>query len=236
MVKDLHALAGRGPYREVTRFVNRRISESLAFQPDDRFVDIGCGDGALLKLAIAKGIKTAVGFNATREEVDGFRGTTLDVRQGLSDSMSLPNGFATVVVCNSVLLIVPGEKIAASLREIARISQANARIWIGEIPRRQEPPNTPRHENVAQMLWWLLRKRGFRTFLGMCRRLLSGDQRGAVLFNPLAAIYWAEPEDFVRLAEDAGLRCERHFPHQTLGEDLQPCEHPLRHDYVFRKA
>jgi SAM-dependent methyltransferase len=236
MTNDHHVLAGRGPYRGVTEFVNRRIFNELGLRPNDRLVDIGCGNGLLINFALDKGIASAIGLNATEEETKDACSLGLDVRQAVSDSLPLADGCATVVVCNSVLLIVPGSKIATSLREIARISEPNARIWIGEIPCIEEPPNTPRHETIPQMLWWLLRKRGLRAFFGMCRRLLTGAQRGPLLLNPLAAIFWAQPETFIQMAEESGLRCERHFPHQTLDLDQQPRQHPTRHDYLFRKV
>jgi hypothetical protein len=84
-------------------------------------------------------------------------------------------------------------------------------------------------------LWWLLRKRGIRSFLRMCRRLLNGSQRGPVLVNSLAAAFFAPPEKFIRMAEEAGLRIERHCPHQTLDENQQPYPSATRHDYIFRK-
>ncbi len=234
-VRGVHVFAGRGPYRELTRFINERIFGELGLSPSDRLVDIGCGDGTLLKLALQSGVKTAIGLNSTEEEARGVRSLGLDVRQGLSDSVPLPDGFASVVVCNGVLLIVPESKIPASLREIARIAEPNARVWIGEIPRTRESPNTPLHETIPEMLWYLLRKRGVRMFLGMCRRLLTGAQRGPVLVNPWAAVFWAEPEEFVQMALEAGLKCERHFPHETLDKDQKPCMHPTRHNYLFRR-
>jgi ubiquinone/menaquinone biosynthesis C-methylase UbiE len=234
-VSDVHVFAGRGPYRELTRFINEQIFSELALRPSDRLVDIGCGDGTLLKLALQSGVTTGIGLNSTKEEVSGLCSIGLDVRQGLSDAVPLPDGFASVVVCNCVLLIIPQTKIAASLREIARIAEPNARVWIGEIPRAQEPPNTPLHETIPEMLWYMLRKRGIRMFLGMCRRLLTGAQRGPVLVNPLAAVFWAEPEKFVQMALEAGLKCERHFPHQMLDKDRKPCLHPTRHNYLFTR-
>jgi SAM-dependent methyltransferase len=234
-MQDLHTLAGRGPFRETTEFINRRIFNELGFRPEDRFVDIGCGNGLLLRLAVESGVKTAIGLNATEVEVSPLRALGLDVRQGLSDSIPLPDGFASVVVCNSVLLLVPESKMARSLSEIARISEPKARVWLGEIPRVEEITTVPRHESVPEMLWWLLRKRGMRSFLGMCRNLLTGAQRGPVLINPYAAIFFAPPEAFIRMAADAGLQIERHFPHQTLDQNQEPHASATRQDYLFRK-
>lgn len=234
-MRDLHSLAGRGPFRRTTAFVNQRIFNELGFRPEDRFVDIGCGNGFLLQAAKEIGVRTAVGLNATEQEVAPVRALGLDVRQGLTDSIPLPDGFASVVVCNSVLLLVPEAKMPNSLREIARISDKNARIWLGEIPRVEEGTGLPTHTSIPEMLWWLLRERGVRSFLGMCRRLLTGAQRGPVLVNNQAAIFFASPEIFIKMAKDAGLSVERHFPHPTLDQNEHPCLHPTREDYLFCK-
>jgi SAM-dependent methyltransferase len=232
---DLHELAGRGPFKAVTEFVNRRIFEELALRPEDQFVDIGCGHGLLLRSAIQSGVISAIGLNATEDEVKPLSELGLDVRLGRTDSIPLPDAWASAVVCNCVLLLVPAEKMAKSLREIARICKPNARVWLGEIPRTEEITDVPRHNNIPEMLWWMLRKRGVRSFVGICRRLLSGEQQGPVLINPLAAIFHAPPDAFIKMAEDAGLRIERHFPHRSLDGNSQLYTSPTRHDYFFRK-
>jgi ubiquinone/menaquinone biosynthesis C-methylase UbiE len=219
----------------MTEFINRRIFNELAFRPEDRFVDIGCGDGFLLNLAKEAGVRTTVGLNATEAEVTPLRNLGLDVRQGLADSIPLTDAFASVVVCNGVLLLVPENKMDTCLREISRICEPHARIWLGEVPRIEEITSVPKHKTVPQMLWWMLRKRGLRSFLGMCRRLLNGTQRGPVLVNPVAAVFFASSDKFIRLAENAGMRIERHFPHQTLDLDGRPYASATRHDYLFRK-
>ncbi|HEY3972406.1 MAG TPA: class I SAM-dependent methyltransferase [Candidatus Sulfotelmatobacter sp.] len=234
-MRDLHLLAGRGPYKGITEFVNRRIFNELGFGSEDRFVDIGCGHGLLLQLAIESGIKTAIGLNATEEEVRPLLALGLDVRVGRTDLIPLPDCSASVVVCNSVLLLVPEDKMAKSLREIARVCEPGARVWLGEIPRIPEITSVPRHESIPEMLWWILRKRGIRSFVGMCRRLLTGDQRGPVLVNDWAAIFFAAPETFIKMAEQAGLRVERHFPHQSLDQGGRQYSSATRHDYLFRR-
>jgi SAM-dependent methyltransferase len=234
-MRDLHLQAGRGPLRETTEFVNRRIFNELGFRPEDRFVDIGCGHGLLLQLALGSGVKSAIGLNATEDEVRPLVALGLDVRLGLTDSIPLPDGFASVVACNSVLMLVPEDKMAGSLREIARICEPNARIWLGEIPRTAETTSVPKHKTVPEMLWWVLRKRGARSFLGMCRQLLTGEQRGPVLVNSLAAIFFSPPETYIKIAEEAGLCVERHHPHQSLDNTGQPYFSPTRHDYFFRR-
>src|SRR5215472_10472025 len=64
--EDVHELAARPGKKSVTEFVNRRILEELQPAPGDLVVDIGCGDGSLLRM-LDESIKS-VGIVATIEE------------------------------------------------------------------------------------------------------------------------------------------------------------------------
>ncbi len=231
-VRDIHELSGR-PDHAQTEFLTQKILTELRIKPEDRLVDIGCGDGTLLQSAQRSGVTNAIGLSGTEEEAERLRALGLEVLQGWTDALPLPDKSASAIVCHSVLHIVPPEKIPASLREIARIAEPEARIWIGELPRFREPASIRTFESVPQMLWWLLRKRGLRTFLGMCRRLLSGAQQGPVLRTSQA--FWAEPDEFVRMAAEASLKVERHFPNQILDSQQQLSDSATRHDYLLRR-
>src|SRR5215831_10706663 len=63
---DPHDLAARPDKKEVTEFVNRRILEALQPGSDDFVVDIGCGEGSLLRMVDQK-IKI-VGIVGTPDE------------------------------------------------------------------------------------------------------------------------------------------------------------------------
>src|SRR5579871_1293882 len=118
--RDLHDLSLRGRWnKELTRRVHEQIVERVALSADDELIDIGCGDGTLLRMAKDLGVRSAIGFLATEEEVALVRKTGLDVRQAFSDDLPLPDESASVVVCNNVLLIVPREKIPVTLREMS---------------------------------------------------------------------------------------------------------------------
>ena len=175
-----------------------------------------------------------VGVSGSEEEASALRKLGLNVIQAYSNSLPLPDHSASVVTCNGVLHIVPPEQIPASLREIARISRNNARIWIGELPRFREPASIREFPSYQAMLWWLLRKRGLRTFLGMCRRILKGKQREPILRT--AQSFWSDPDSFIQMASAAGLVVERHFPHRTLDEHRKMTVSPARHDYVLRSG
>ena len=49
---DAHDLALRGrDKKEITRLIHERIAEAVDLHPGDDLVDIGCGDGTLLRIA-----------------------------------------------------------------------------------------------------------------------------------------------------------------------------------------
>lgn len=238
VARDFHELDGRGGRQALTRFVNQNICDGIDLHTDDRLLDIGCGDGALLVMAAEMGVTQALGLQATEEESGRLRALGLHVKRGLTDALPVPDATANVVVCSGVLLIVPPEKMLASLREIARVAEPGARIWLGEIPRAPEQQGVPRHESVAAMLRFLLRERGLKTFLGMCRRLLwSSLRREPVILNTANLIqFCAEPATFIGMAADAGLTLVRYFPHREL-DILGACVNsPNRFDYVFSKS
>lgn len=228
--RDLHDLALRGRHlKEVTKAICQSIAEEVSLGPGDDLVDIGCGDGTLLRIAHQLGVNSAIGLLATDEEVALVRRTGLDVRQALAHQLTLPDECASVVVCNNVLLIVPREKIHASLREICRIAKTNARIYIGEIPSAPPKDPTPQFATSREALSYMHEKHGLRTWLGLLRRMIWSQITGQPLtISPGTAIsFFATSEEFAALAGAAGMQVVRQWPHEHYGG---------RKNYLLRKA
>jgi ubiquinone/menaquinone biosynthesis C-methylase UbiE len=235
--KDFHQLDGRWAYRELTTFINRQISQHVDLRATDTLIDIGCGDGCLLNVAKEIGVKTAIGFSASEEEAERLRAQGLDVRQGLTKALPVDESIASVVVCNAVFLIVPHADIPQSLKEIARVAAPGARVFLGEIPFVPELNDVPLHKSLPAMLWYLLRRRGPRTFLGMCRKLLLARFKGEpfIMNSSPTVAFFATPQEFVEMAADAGLTLVRHFPHQLLSPEGKVIQSDTRCDYLFTK-
>jgi ubiquinone/menaquinone biosynthesis C-methylase UbiE len=228
--RDPHDLALRGrDKKEVTLRVHEQIVEAVALHPQDDLVDIGCGDGTLLRMAQRAGVRSAIGLLATEDEVAVLRRVGLEVRQGLSHQLPLPAECASVVVCNSVLLVVPKENIPASLREIDRIAKPRARIFLGEIPFVKPADPTPRFKSRHETLSYLYGHQGLRSWFGMLRRMVWWSLNGqpTVLRPGTAISFYASPEEFIAMAEDAGLQFVRYWQHE---------DPDTRNNYLFRKA
>jgi ubiquinone/menaquinone biosynthesis C-methylase UbiE len=227
--RDPHDLALRGrDKKEITQRIHQRIAEAVELHAGDDLVDIGCGDGTLLRMAESVGARS-VGLLATDEEVALLRRFGLEARQGLTDHLPLPDESASVVVCNSVLLVVPREKIPASLREIHRIAKPGARVFIGEIPFEQPPDPTPQFATRRETLSYLYRKHGLRTWFGMLRRMAWWALTGkpAVIRAGTEIAFCSPHHEFIPMTEAAGLQLVRYWRH----------DYPnTRNNYLFRKA
>jgi SAM-dependent methyltransferase len=229
-LKSLHDLALRGRGKEaITAAIHECIIREVGLGPDDDLVDIGCGDGTLLRLAAKIGVRSAVGFLATDEEVACVSATGLNVRQAYSDQLPLPDSSASVVVCNSVLLIVPRDKVLPSLREMHRIARPGARIFVGEIPFTPGPPPEPQFDSSWKTLAYLYRKHGARTFVGMARRMAYWKLAGKpmVIRDGTQISFYATVEEFLALARDAGLIPVHHSRHEHV---------QTRYNYLFTKV
>jgi SAM-dependent methyltransferase len=226
--RDPHDLALRGRHKkESTRRIHERIVEAVELHAGDDLVDIGCGDGTLLRMAERAGAR-AVGLLATEEEVAFLRRYGLDAKQGLTHQLPLPDQCASVVVCNNVMLIVPREKVPASLCEIFRIAKPGARIFLGEIPFVETPDPTPHFTTRRETLSYLYRAHGLRTWFGMLRRMtwwvLTG--KPAVIRPGTAVSFYASADEFVAMTSAAGLQLVRLWQHD---------DPDTRNNYLLRK-
>jgi SAM-dependent methyltransferase len=228
--RDPHDLALRGRGKKaITKLIHERIADVVGLNSGDDVVDIGCGDGTLLRMAERAGARSALGLLATDEEVMVLRQLGINVKRGLTDQLPIPGESASVVVCNSVLLVVPREKIPSSLREIHRIAKPGARIFVGEIPFVQTPDPNPKFASRRETLSHLYRNNGLRTWFGMLRRMAYWQLTGkpAVIQSGTAVSFYASAPEFIALAQAAGLQLVRYWQH----------DHPdTRNNYLFRRA
>jgi ubiquinone/menaquinone biosynthesis C-methylase UbiE len=227
--RDLHDLALRGrKHKAITISIYERIAATVELNAGDDLAEIGCGDGTLLRMAGEIGCRSAIGLLATEEEVALLQREKLNVRQAFSDAVPIPDSSASVVVCNNVLLIVPRDRIPATLAEIYRISKPGARIFLGEIPFVATPDPTPHFTHRRQLLSHLYRKRGLRSWAGMLRRMIWWQLTGtpAILNSGTAVSFWALPEEFIAMVQSAGLEFVRYWQHDFPD---------TRNNYLFRK-
>ncbi|HVO63489.1 MAG TPA: class I SAM-dependent methyltransferase [Terriglobales bacterium] len=226
---DLHdlALRGRGQKR-ITHAVCQRIIDEVDLGPGDDLVDIGCGDGTLLRMAIQAGAHSARGLQATAEEAQLLCDLGLPVLQALSHSLPVGTASASVVVCNSVLLVIPTTLIQPTLLEISRIAKPGARVFLGEIPMVPGPEAEPHFASEWQALAYAYQKHGLRSWAGMLRRMARSKWTGEplVVHDCSSIAFHAQADEFVAMVEKVGLTLVRFWQHEYVKN---------RNNYLFRK-
>ncbi len=227
--KDRHDLAffgkNAGPRRAE---IQAKIAQAVSLCPEDDLVDIGCGDGGLLEIASRAGVNSALGLVATEEEASLLRQYGLSVKQGLTHALPLPSSSASVIVCNSVFLVVPPPQIPASLYEIYRVAKPGARIYIGEIPSAPGREPLPQFKRDRDLLLYLYRKQGLRASAGMLRRMVSCwmAHKPLIVRDGAFVSFFATSEEFISLAESSGFELIRYWSHGYMG----------RNNYLFQKS
>ncbi len=236
---DVHALSGRGDEFAATEFASRRILEALDLGPEDSLLDVGCGDGCLLRLAEPL-VQQVVGTVPNVEERLKLEREIPNVsfHVGVAQRLPLAAELFSRIVCNGVLILLGSEDaVVSALKEIARVARPQARVWLGEIPSADELSKFGKYKgnSVSGYLWHQLRRNGMRTFLGSVKEVgvaLAG--RHTLMLNS-ASIFYAPPEKFISMAAECGLRPVSHFKHQRLDPSGKIVESPYRYNYLFVK-
>jgi SAM-dependent methyltransferase len=106
----------------------RGLARSLArYRETNRWLDVGCGRGTLLRAAAAEGWE-AVGTEIAPAIVEAVRARGLDARLGLTHELDLPSGGFDVVSAIEVLEHVPDPD--AFIGEAARLLRPGGAAYI----------------------------------------------------------------------------------------------------------
>lgn len=234
---EMHTLSGRGHDRAATEFANSRILAALDLDPGDVVLDIGCGDGCLLRLASLRAAR-CIGVVPTTEEQRKLESALpqSEFICGLAQRLPLESSTASKIVCNGVLLLLRDEdNVLAALREIARVARIGATVFLGEIPAANEYECSHVYSgtSIAGLLWNRWRYKGTRTFLTTAKSAWKSWKGSETLVLNSYGLYHASPERFINLAEQCGLRLQTYFKHIRLHQSGQLMESPYRYNYIF---
>jgi ubiquinone/menaquinone biosynthesis C-methylase UbiE len=127
-----------------------RIGQLL---PGERVVDVGCGAGmdSLIAVKMVGPSGQVIGVDMTQAMLEMARKSAheagagnVEFREGLAESLPIPDGWADVVISNGVLNLVP-DKLAA-LQEMARVLKPTGRLQIGDILVRAAVPEDAKQQ------------------------------------------------------------------------------------------
>ena len=106
----------------------------------ERVVDVGSGSGfdSLIAAQLVGPEGHVVGVDMTTEMLAKARENArqaglanVEFREGLAETLPVPDGWANLVISNGVLNLLPNK--SAALREMARVLKPNGRLQIGDI-------------------------------------------------------------------------------------------------------
>jgi SAM-dependent methyltransferase len=150
--------AARAAYRDpLYHYPNFRvILNELALSPEDELLEVGCGGGALLRLALQSGCRAAAVDHspdmvrlARETNRDAVAAGRLDVREASADALPFPDATFSCAVMTGVLGFLPDP--VAALRELGRVLRPGGRIVVlGADPELRGTPAAP--EPIASRL------------------------------------------------------------------------------------
>ncbi len=125
---------GNGPYQRITETIvdiHERVVERLSPEPDDRWLDVACGTGAIAERAAADGSRVTgidlapVLIETAKERADGL-GLEIDYMVGDAERMELADSSFDKVSSACGIMFAPDHEAVAG--ELARVTAPGGRI------------------------------------------------------------------------------------------------------------
>ncbi|HXV37760.1 MAG TPA: ubiquinone/menaquinone biosynthesis methyltransferase [Myxococcota bacterium] len=169
--------------------------ERIRVGQGDRVLDLACGTGDLIELALARGAQViGVDFSLEMLRASRERGIRAALLQADAEALPLPDGAATVATCGFALRNFVD--LSAVFAELARVLEPGGRLAFIEVDR-------PR-AGLARSIHSLY----FDHVVPFVGGLLS--DRVAYAYLPKSTVYMPPTRELLRLVEAAGFEQVRH--------------------------
>lgn len=236
---DLHELSGRGGNKTLTEFIAKEILKALNLSESISLIDVGCGDGTLLRLA-APTIGDGLGVLPNNEEVTKVKKalsdfSNLSISLGYSHTIPAENAVADCVVCNGVFILLDESQISQSLAEISRVSKPGALVFIGELPKIDEMADRTYGDSIFKWLIWVYKQNGFLAFFNAASKFLKVIVSNEKFIISPKNIFYTNPEIFIENAKQYSLKIIRYWDHIEINEKEMPVPSKTRIDFLFQK-
>ena len=227
---DINELNGRPGRRDLTDFVADQILKKIRLNMGDTLIDVGCGDGTLLKKIAKKGFDNnncrIIGLLPSQEEVDRvkqdfFKNKSLhypkvSILRGKAEKIDLPSDFCDHIICNSVLHGSGQrlENVKSAIKEFNRVMKIGGELYIGEMPEINELNGKNYGNSLIGWLIYLIRRKGFSAFIiGLKAVIISLLTKEPFIITPkfMFFIKSADFEDMLQLYGFRLLKKMRHY-------------------------
>ena len=205
--KDIRLMSGRSDH-ERTISVAQHILAALPITEKTVLVDVGCGDGTLVSMVRAN----AIGVAPNEEEISRLR-VAHPGREFVcapAHRLPFPDGFADVLICNGVLLVLETEgEVRKALREFARVTKGH--IFLGEVPT-GPVKSTYATDSLHEWLLSLWHKNGLRGLFAGVKRIASAAIGSEVLYTCPDRWFYCAPEKLHAIADEGTMKVYRYGP------------------------
>ena len=200
-----------------TEFIAGQIAAVLQPGPEDRLLDIGCGDGALLR-RVAPGVARAAALDLSPVALARVKQSLSGSGQmfctaGISEAIPFCDAAFTMVVINSVLYALGSyEEAERTVIEVRRVLRRGGIAYFGEIPTIDERKGARPGGGPLGTMWMKLKRHGPRT---ICRLFWERRRETVQIIAPDTFLYWGR-EAFVATLGKHAFRVEQVLPHRVL--------------------
>tara|TARA_R110002074_G_scaffold392501_2_gene578065 strand:+ start:160 stop:933 length:774 start_codon:yes stop_codon:yes gene_type:complete len=224
---DIHAITQREDADKTDRIMNSVIGRLPASRS---ILDIGCGDGRLLRDMDAE---VRVGTVISEEEVARLRvfheGKSIEFV--VADIETLDLGRTFDLICTiAILSHLPSKKaVRRALRAIRSASVVDGHLYVGVLPQIEATPK--RHHSTLRAIGFVRRTCGIKVTLGFICHLWKRRHRMGYYEAPRLPQFAARADAFVALADECGFELVEQWNCANFGTD----DDRQRMDYLFRR-
>lgn len=239
---SLDKLSGRDAREYLTDYINKQIIRNMSFSPNDCVLDIGCGDGSLLK-SISPSVKNGKGMVPTDDEykklIKAYEDeANISFSTGLAQALPFENNCFNKIVCNGVFLILENKDVASkALAEIYRVAKSGCIIWLGEVMHKSEMDEKSKYygDSISKWLLYSLRKDRFSVFLrNLIKVVKSLAGYEVFIIQPKTPLVLSESQ-CRKMIEEAGFKSISSFSHKEINKVGVEYDSNTRLDFIFKK-
>lgn len=223
---DIHAITQR-PDAAKTTLIARNAKGRL---PEAKSVlDIGCGDGQLLRSINAE---VRVGTVISEEEAQrlraNYQGSGMEFYAANIETLSTDRKFDLISVVGVFQLLTSRKSARKALLSISRMVNDGGHVYIGDFIQVGITPK--RHHSTIRAIGFVRRTSGIKVTLGFLVHLWKRRHRMGYYEAPRLPQYAASADDFIALARECGLEIVEKWDCANFGTD----DRRARVDFLFR--
>tara|TARA_R110000868_G_scaffold10429_5_gene51228 strand:+ start:14427 stop:15200 length:774 start_codon:yes stop_codon:yes gene_type:complete len=224
---DIHAITQREDAEKTDRIMNSVIGRLPATRT---ILDIGCGDGRLLRDMNAE---VRVGTVISEEEVVRLR--TYHEGEGIEfvvadiETLNLGRPFDLICAVGVLSHLQSKKAVRRAMQAIWRSSANDGHLYVGVLPQIEAEPK--RHRSTMRAIGFVRRTCGVKVMLGFIWHLWKRRHRMGFYEAPRLPQYAASADAFISLADECGFDLVDQWRCADVGTD----DDRQRMDYLFRR-